>query len=34
LYENRTLKPVEIVLSGGRGMKENDEGDESNQGTL
>jgi hypothetical protein len=30
-YENRTMKPVEIVLrSGRRKMRENDEGGESN----
>jgi hypothetical protein len=31
MYENRTLKPVEIVLRMGRGgMKENNGGGESN----
>jgi hypothetical protein len=32
LYENRTVKLVKIVLSGGEGMKKNDGGGESNQG--
>jgi hypothetical protein len=32
LYENRTMKLVEIILS--RGVRENDGGNESNQGTL
>jgi hypothetical protein len=35
LHENRTMKPVEIVLSGGGDwMRENDGQGESNQGTL
>jgi hypothetical protein len=34
LYENRTMKPSEIILSNGRGMRENDGKDEPNQGTL
>jgi hypothetical protein len=32
LYENRSVKPVEIILS--RGKRENDGGDEPNQGKL
>jgi hypothetical protein len=34
LYENRTMKSVEIILNWGRGMRDNDSGDEPNQGTL
>jgi hypothetical protein len=35
MYEDRTLKPVEIILSRmGRGMRENDDGDEPNQDIL
>jgi hypothetical protein len=34
LYENRTMKPIEIIFSKGREIRENDDGDESNQGTL
>jgi hypothetical protein len=34
LYENKTMKPVEIILSRGRGRRENDGEDEPNQGTL
>jgi hypothetical protein len=35
LYENRTIKLVEIVLKRGKeGMRENDGGGESNQDTL
>jgi hypothetical protein len=35
LYENRTMKLAEIILSrGGGGMRENDGGDEPNQGML
>jgi hypothetical protein len=36
LYENRTMKPVEIGLTWGevRKMRKNDEGGESNQGAL
>jgi hypothetical protein len=30
MYENRTIKSVEIVLRGVGGKKENDGGDESN----
>jgi hypothetical protein len=31
VYENKTMKLVEIVLKkGGKGMRENDGGDESN----
>jgi hypothetical protein len=30
LYKNITMKPVEIVLRRGRGMRKNDGGDESN----
>jgi hypothetical protein len=33
LYENSTMKPVEIILSE-RGMMENDSGDEPNQAAL
>jgi hypothetical protein len=32
LYENRTLKPVEIILSRRCMVRENDGGDESHQG--
>jgi hypothetical protein len=28
LFENRTMKPVEIIFCRGRGMRENDGGDE------
>jgi hypothetical protein len=31
---NRTLKPLEIILSGGERSEEKDGGDELNQGTL
>jgi hypothetical protein len=34
IYENKTVKPVEIVLSRGQETRENDNGGESNQGTL
>jgi hypothetical protein len=34
LYENRTMKPIEIILSRGKGRKKNDNRDEPNQGTL
>jgi hypothetical protein len=34
LHENRTVESAEIVLSSGREMRENDDGGESNQGTL
>jgi hypothetical protein len=35
MYENRTMKPVEIVLRRGGGTKrENDGGGESNKGIL
>jgi hypothetical protein len=34
LCENRTVKPVEIVLSRGMRVRENDGGDEFNEGTL
>jgi hypothetical protein len=34
LYEYRTIKSAEIVLRRGMGVKENDGGIESNQGTL
>jgi hypothetical protein len=34
LYENRTMKPVGIVLSRGRGMRESDGESDPNQGTL
>jgi hypothetical protein len=30
MYENQTMKPVEIALRMGEGLKEKDEGDESN----
>jgi hypothetical protein len=30
MYENRTMKPVEIVLRMGQGRRENDGGCESN----
>jgi hypothetical protein len=30
MYENRTMKPIEIVLRRGRGMRENDGGAKSN----
>jgi hypothetical protein len=33
-YENRTMKPVEIGLSEGRGMRDNGGRDEPNQVTL
>jgi hypothetical protein len=32
-YENRTMKPLEIVLRRGEGMRKNDGGGEPNQGT-
>jgi hypothetical protein len=34
LYEDRTMKLVEFVLSRGVGVRENDGGDESNQAIL
>jgi hypothetical protein len=34
LYETRIIKPVEIILSRGRGMREKDGGGEPNQYTL
>jgi hypothetical protein len=34
LHEDRTMKPVEIVLSRRRGMRENDNGGETYQGSL
>jgi hypothetical protein len=34
LHENGTVKPVAIVSTERRGMRENDGGDESNQSTL
>jgi hypothetical protein len=34
LFENKTIKSVEIVLRRRWGMMENDGGSESNQGTL
>jgi hypothetical protein len=33
LYENRAME-LEIILSGGEGVRENDGGDESNQCTM
>jgi hypothetical protein len=34
LYKARIMKLVEIILSRGERVRENDRGDESNQGTL
>jgi hypothetical protein len=34
MYENRTMKPVEIVLRRVKLMKGKDKGDELDQGTL
>jgi hypothetical protein len=34
VYENRIMKPIETVLSRGKGMRENDGGNDSNQSTL
>jgi hypothetical protein len=34
VYENRTMKPVEIALRSGRGMRENDGGELSTYGTV
>jgi hypothetical protein len=32
IYKERTLKPIKIILS--KGMRENDGGNELNQGTM
>jgi hypothetical protein len=34
MYEDGTLKPVKVILRRGKGMRENDGGDEPNQGTV
>jgi hypothetical protein len=34
LYENRTMMPVKIILSRGRGIRKSDGGGKPNQGTL
>jgi hypothetical protein len=34
LYENKTMKPIEVILSREREVKEKDGGNEPNQDTL
>jgi hypothetical protein len=34
LDENRTAKPLQIILSKGKGLREKNDGDEPNQSTL